>query len=93
MKYQGKKWFCKDVELVRNEAVWWAEEYDEKPIYTMTRGYRKWLREEAKRKALEEVKVLKSKLEYQYKCFGEVDDIDFGEYQYKLKAYMDKYGE
>lgn len=88
MNYQGKKWYCKEVQLIRNDTVWWADEYIEKPTYAMTKKYREFLKEKAKKNAEEELSVLKSKLEYQYKTYGEVNEMDFQEYEYKLKAYM-----
>lgn len=85
--FQGKKWRCVDVKLVKNQEVWWKDEYIEKKEFAMTRSYAKYLKEKRKQAKLEYLKVLQSKLEYQMKTYGEVDEIDFLEYQWKTKEY------
>lgn len=85
--FEGKKWRCVKSEMVRDESVWWADEYIEKNTFAMTRQYAKYLAEKRKLEAQEYLKVLKSKLEYQYKMFGEVDDVDFKEYLYMTDKY------
>lgn len=59
--------------------------------FVMTRGYKNFLKEKRKKEKEQELSILKSKLEYQYKKYGEVDDIDFHEYLYKLKIYNEEY--
>ena len=52
-----------------------------------TANYKKWLDEQRKIKQQEELSQLKSKLDYQFNQYGEVDQVDFDEYRYKLKLY------
>ena len=87
MVYNGKKFYCSKVTRVRNEAVWWAEEYVEKKEFAMTDSYRKWLHEKAKKERQEELMVMRSKLEYQMKTYGQVDEIDFQEYMAKVQMW------
>lgn len=86
-EFQGKKWYCSSVKLVKNENAWWKEEYKEVKEYRMTGDYRKYLQEKKKKEFEEELRVLKNKLEYQKKTYGEVDEIDFQEYQAKIRRY------
>ena len=88
--FQGKKWRCVDVKLVKNQEVWWNDEYIEKKEFAMTRAYSKYLKEKRNKENLEDLQILKSKLEYQMKTYGEVDKIDFLEYQMKIKEYYSK---
>ena len=87
MGYNGKKFYCSGSRMVRNEEVWWANEYTEKKEFTMTFGYRKYLKEKRKKELQEELMVLRSKLEYQMKKYGQVDEIDFQEYMAKVKMW------
>lgn len=86
-EFEGKKWRCIDVKLVRNEDVWWRDEYLERKEFAMTSTYSKYLKEKRKQEKLKYLEILKSKLNYQMKTYGEVDQIDFLEYQYKIKEY------
>ena len=46
----------------------------------MTRAYKKYLEEKAQKEKAFELQVLKNKLEYQKKTYGEVDEYDYNEY-------------
>ena len=85
MSYTGKKWFCAGEEQVLDKEVWWEDKYITKPTFKMTLNYKKYLREKAEREKAEKLMMLKDKLEYQYKTYGEVDELDFREYEYLLK--------
>ena len=52
----------------------------ERPIFYMTLAYKKYLREKAEKEKQFEITVLKNKLEYQMKHYGEVDKYDYNEY-------------
>lgn len=52
-----------------------------------TSGYMKWLEEQKAQKKQEEVELLKAKLQSQFEKYGEVDEVDFNEYRYKMKLY------
>lgn len=55
--------------------------------FVPTSGYMKWLEEQRKQKQEEELQLLKAKLQLQQEKYGEVDEVDFNEYRYKLKLY------
>ena len=52
----------------------------EKTKFCMTRAYKKYLEEKAQKEKAFELQVLKNKLEYQKKTYGEVDEYDYNEY-------------
>ena len=52
----------------------------ERTVFIMTRGYKKYLQEKAEKEKQFEMTVLKNKLEYQKKHYGEVDKYDYNEY-------------
>lgn len=86
-KYNGKKYYVSNTYLVRDYSDPWCDEirYKEKANLKMTRGYREYLENKRNEKIKTELATLRAKLEYQYKTYGEVDPIDFQEYQLKLK--------
>ena len=88
-KYNGKKYYVSDTYLVRDYSDPWNEEarYKEKAEFKMTREYREYLKAKRREEIRTELMTLRAKLDYQYKTYGEVDEIDFKEYQYKLKKY------
>lgn len=77
VKFKGKKWFVKEVELVKDKEVWWEDSYIEKPKFKMTRKYSEWCQARAEEKRQEEIRILKAKLEYQFQKYGQVDEIEF----------------
>lgn len=87
-KFEGHKWYYDGSKKVRNDEVWWTTEYKEVPEYKMTRSYKAWLANKKAKEQKTELEVLKHKLEYQMKTYGEVDDIDFQEYITKVKEYQ-----
>ena len=56
--------------------------------FAPTTAYLKWLEEQKRLKQEQEIKLLQQKLDNQFKKYGEVDPIDFSEYQYKMKLYF-----
>lgn len=92
-KFEGQKFFCVAEHQVRDESVWWEEKYVNKAEFMMTSTYRKYLKEKRKEKQKTELGMLKARLEYQYKTYGEVDPIDFSEYMAKVKEYSKEYPE
>ena len=89
-KFEGKKWRCVDTEMIKDPEVWWEDQYIEKKTFAMTFAYKKYLKEKKEREKLEYLQVLKSKLKYQMDTYGEVDEIDFLEYQSKILEYYSK---
>lgn len=55
--------------------------------FAPTTGYLKWLEEQKQEKKDSEIKLLRTKLQYQFDTYGEVDELDFNEYKYKMKLY------
>ena len=93
-KYEFSKWRVDATYIDLDRKTYYEdlrEEYVEKAHFVMTKGYKKYLYE--RRKAFDELdlQVAKSKLEYQMKTYGQVDDIDFQEYLYLAKKYQEKY--
>ena len=58
--------------------------------FVPTSAYMKWLEEQKELKRQEELLLLKNKLQYQFDTYGEVDEVDFNLYLYKLKLYTGK---
>lgn len=63
----------------------------EKKVFKMTKSYINYLNEKKRKEIENELIVMKNKLDYQYKKYGEIDEIDFQEYQYKLAKYYEIY--
>lgn len=78
--FYGKKFFCSGTTIVYDEFG----TMQEKAEFRMTRSYLKYLREKEQKQLELEVLALKSKLEYQYKTYGSVDDLDYKNF---LKLY------
>lgn len=55
--------------------------------FVPTSAYMEWLEEQKQQKKEEELALLKAKLQHQFETYGEVDELDFQEYKYKLKLY------
>lgn len=85
-KFTGKKFFCVAEHQVRDESAWWEEKYTNKAEFMMTSTYRDYLKAKRKKEKEDELRILKAKLEYQYKTYGEVDPIDYGEFIAKLNG-------
>ena len=93
-KYEGSKYRVDFTYIELDKKTYYEdlrEEYVEKAHFVMTKSYKKYLYD--RRKTLDEfdLEVLKSKLEYQMKTYGQVDDIDFQEYLYLAKKYQERY--
>ena len=85
-KFVGKKFYCDHEYLERDDSVWWEEKYNTKKAFQMTTSYRNYLKEKRKKEKDEALRILKAKLDYQYKTYGEVDPIDYAEFIYKLNG-------
>ena len=95
-KFEGSKWRECGTKLVPNQDPWIGDTYIEKADFRMTYTYIKYLKGKKLATLEDEVSTLKSRLDYEYRTFGEVDDIDFQEYENTLKEYLklkDKYEE
>lgn len=79
-KFNGKKFYPTNERMVRNEQVWWTDEYEEKVDFQITSTYKAYLRKKRAQERETAIQVLKHKLEYQMREYGEVDPIDFGEF-------------
>lgn len=88
-KFTGSKYFCTGEISVQDKSWPICDEvrYVTKATFVVTKSYKKYLDAKRKFEQQEELRILKQKLEYQYKTYGEIDEIDFQEYQYKLKLY------
>lgn len=84
--YTGKKYRFINKETVFDNRAWREERrevYTEKSNFVMTRSYKNYLAEKARSERENELRVLRQKLEYQYKTYGYVDEIDLGEFMAK----------
>lgn len=57
-----------------------------KKEFIPTKQYMEYLKQKQLEKELFELKVMKEKLEYQYKTYGEVDKLDFDNYIRKAQS-------
>ena len=87
-KFERKKWRDCGTKLVPNQDPWVGDTYIEKTDFRMTSTYVKYLKEKKLATLEDEVSILKNRLDYEYRNFGEVDDIDFQEYENTLKEYL-----
>ena len=87
-KFEGSKWRESGIKLVPNQDPWVGDTYIEKTDFRMTSTYVKYLKEKKLATLEDEVSILKNRLDYEYRNFGEVDDIDFQEYENTLKEYL-----
>ena len=87
-KFERKKWRDFGIKLVPNQDHWVGDTYIEKTDFRMTYTYVKYLKEKKLATLEDEVSILKNRLDYEYRNFGEVDDIDFQEYENTLKEYL-----
>ena len=55
----------------------------------MTKGYSKYLHDKRIEEHEHNLKVMRHKLEYQMKIYGEVDPIDYQEFVYELNRVVD----
>lgn len=81
--YTGKKYRFISKETVFDNRAWREERrevYTEKSNFVMTHSYKNYLAEKARSERENELRVLRQKLEYQYKTYGYVDEIDLGEF-------------
>ena len=86
-KFKGQKIRCVDEYQEMNYEVWWEDEYRMKKDFRPTRQYRKWLKAEAEKAKKDYLMVLRAKLEYQMKTYGQVDEIDFQEFVTKSQLW------
>ena len=86
MLYNGKKFYCKGEVSYKDE---WGNTRT-KPNFIMTRGYKKFLREKREHEEHMEIVILKHKIEYQLKTYGEVDEYDLAEYMKLIQSSYSK---
>ena len=86
MTYNGKKFYCKGEISYKDE--WGA--IRTKPNFIMTRAYKKFLREKREHEEHMEIVILKHKIEYQLKTYGEVDEYDLAEYMRAIQSSYSK---
>ena len=86
MTYTGPKYYCKGEDIKKDYNIWWEDQYYKKANFAPTQNYINWLKEKQKKDKEEYIKVLRLKLEHQYKEYGEVDEVDFNEYMDLIKG-------
>ena len=87
-KFEGSKWRDAGTKLVPNPDPWVGDTYLEKTDFRMTYSYVKYLKKKKLTIAEDELSILKNRLDYEYRSFGEVDEVDFQEYEIALKNYL-----
>lgn len=87
-KFEGSKWRNSGIKLVPNQDPWMGDTYIKKPDFRMTYTYVKYLKEKRLATLEDELSILKNRLDYEYRTFGEVDEVDFQEYETALKNYL-----
>lgn len=87
-KFEGSKWRDSGIKLVPNQDPWVGDTYIEKTDFRMTYTYVKYLKEKKLATLEDEISILKNRLDYEYRNFGEVDNIGFQEYENTLKEYL-----
>lgn len=87
-EFQGMKWIDCGTKLVPNKDPWVGDTYIEKCDFRMSRTYIKYLKGKKLATLENDLSILKNRLDYEYRNFGEVDDIDFQEYENTLGNYM-----
>ena len=95
-KFDGIKWRECGIKSIPNPDPWMGDTYIEKVDYRMTYTYIKYLKGKKLATLEDEISIFKNRLDYEYRNFGEVDDIDFQEYENTLKEYLklkNEYGE
>lgn len=87
MQYQGKKFYCKG-SYSKPTDDYWSDERIEVRQYVMTKTYKQYLENKKIADLENKLTILKEKLNYQYKHYGQVDDLDFKYYEYLLNQYI-----
>lgn len=75
-KFVGSKWRC--VGSHTEYDIWGNSK--KVAEFRMTSSYLRYLKQKQEEKELKELMILKNKLEYQYKTYGEVDELDYNLY-------------
>lgn len=83
MQYQGKKFFYTHSTFKPSDN-YYSDEKTETRHFLMTKPYKEYLRDKRAKELENEINILKEKLNYQYKHYGQVDDLDFKYYVYLL---------
>ena len=87
-KFDRIKWRECGMKSIPNPDPWMGDTYIEKVDYRMTYTYIKYLKGKKLATLEDEISIFKNRLDYEYRNFGEVDDIDFQEYENTLKEYL-----
>jgi len=91
-KYEQKKFRCTGTHEVPNPPEeWWNNEKKTTGDFVMTKGYKKYIKQKQKEMAAHEIRLLKSRIEYQIAKFGEADQMDIDEFIYKVNQYNKLY--
>ena len=91
-KYEQKKFRCTGTHEVPNlPEDWWKDTNEEKGDFVMTRGYKEYIYKKKKEMAAHEIRLLKSRIEYQIAKYGEPDQMDIDEFIYKVNKYNKLY--
>lgn len=75
MQFTGQKFFAIEGDTTTVYDIYGNK--TEKQNFRMTRKYLAYLKEKAEHEAKMEVIKLREKLEYEFKTYGEVDNIDY----------------
>lgn len=78
--YEGKKFYLSGIKKVKNYNIWQYDECVDKKEFKMTKGYKEYLAEKKRKEREEYIVVLRDKLNYQMKKYGEVDELDYQEF-------------
>lgn len=79
-QFTGKKFYPTNTTQVRDDTQWWTNAYKEKVDFKMTKEYKAYLRNKREERRKLDIQVLRHKLEWQMRTYGEVDPIDYGEF-------------
>ena len=83
MQYQGQKFYY-TYSTFKQSNNFYDDTKTEIKHFAMTKSYRKYLAEKRIEDLKNEIKICKEKLTYQYKHYGQVDDLDFKYFEYLL---------
>ena len=84
-EYIGNKFYYKEKREL-DYKNWFDNKKEEKKVYELSWGYKKYLEEKRIKELEEKAVALRHKLIYQEKVYGSIDEFDFMEYEMVLKA-------
>lgn len=83
MYYEGKKFYYTHSTFKQSDN-YYNDEKTEIKHFAMTKTYKDYLKDKKIKDLENKLNILKEKLNYQYKHYGQVDDLDFKYYEYLL---------